>query len=74
MISKDWLTFWNTWPLMVPQLRPSKIDLYFQSIGMQFGAHVNASTGFENTTYKLEIPTDDLEIFKTNLSSSEGLG
>ena len=43
---------------------PQELDAYFQSIGMQFGAHVNASTGFENTTYKLEIPTDDPEIFK----------
>lgn len=41
---------------------PQELDTYFQSIGMQFGAHVNASTGFDKTIYKLEIPTDDPSI------------
>ena len=43
---------------------PQELDAYFQSIGMQFGAHVNASTGFDKTIYKLEIPTDDPEIIE----------
>ncbi len=38
---------------------PQALDAYFQSIGMRFGAHVNASTSFEQTIYKLETPTDD---------------
>ncbi len=29
-----------------------------QSIGMRFGAHVNAHTGFDETVYQLQIPTD----------------
>ena len=41
---------------------PHALDAYFQSIGMQFGAHVNASTGFDKTIYKIEVPTDDPEI------------
>lgn len=43
---------------------PQELDAYFQSIGMQFGAHVNASTGFDKTIYKLEIPTDDPSIIE----------
>lgn len=43
---------------------PQELDAYFQSIGMQFGAHVNASTGFDKTIYKLEIPTDDPAILE----------
>ena len=36
----------------------NSIDDYFNSIGLSIGNHFNASTGFENTTYKFEIPTD----------------
>jgi zinc protease len=43
---------------------PQALDAYFQSIGMKFGAHVNASTGFDKTIYKLEIPTDDPSILE----------
>ena len=31
---------------------------YLQSIGMRFGADVNAYTSFEETVYMLEVPTD----------------
>lgn len=31
---------------------------YLESIGVKFGAHLNASTGFDKTVYKLSIPTD----------------
>lgn len=30
-----------------------------QAMGMQFGAHVNAHTSFDETVYKLTVPTDD---------------
>jgi zinc protease len=30
-----------------------------QLAGMRFGADINASTGYEETVYKLEVPTDD---------------
>ncbi|MEH0157716.1 insulinase family protein [Limibacter armeniacum] len=36
---------------------------YLQSIGVRFGADLNASTGFDETTYILPIPTDDKEKF-----------
>ena len=42
----------------------SLID-YAESIGMDFGAEVNAHTNFEETVYKLEIPADNPEYFET---------
>lgn len=41
-----------------------ELEQYFESIGMSFGAHVNAQTGFEKTIYKIEVPTDNLEQFR----------
>jgi zinc protease len=32
---------------------------YLQSIGMRFGADVNAYTNFDETVYQLEVPSDD---------------
>jgi len=34
---------------------------YLQSIGVQFGAHLNAYTSFDETVYILPIPSDDAE-------------
>ena len=30
---------------------------FMQSLGMRFGAHVNANTSFDETVYQLQIPT-----------------
>ena len=38
---------------------------YLESIGSTFGADLNARTGFDDTLYFLEIPTDDPEITET---------
>ena len=38
---------------------------YLESIGINFGPDVNASTGFDSTNYFLEIPTDDPEVLET---------
>ena len=38
---------------------------YLESIGNIFGPDVNAQTGFDNTRYWLEFPTDDPEIAET---------
>ncbi len=35
---------------------------FMQSIGMRFGAHVNAYTSFDETVYQLEVPTDKPEV------------
>jgi zinc protease len=32
---------------------------FIESIGMQFGAHLNAYTGFDETVYMLRVPLDD---------------
>src|SRR6478672_1057666 len=34
------------------------IIAFMQAIGMRFGAHVNAHTGFDETVYQLQVPTD----------------
>lgn len=36
----------------------AEIIKYLESIGMRFGADLNASTSFDETIYKLEVPTD----------------
>ena len=40
---------------------------YFESIGARFGAHLNAQTSFDNTIYKLHIPTEKEEIMDQSL-------
>lgn len=35
---------------------------FLESIGMRFGQHLNASTSFDQTIYKLEVPWDDPEV------------
>lgn len=35
---------------------------YLESIGTQFGAHLNAYTSFDETVYMLQAPTDDQDI------------
>jgi zinc protease len=38
---------------------------FMESIGMRFGPGLNAYTGFDETVYMLQIPTDSSEIMKT---------
>ena len=38
---------------------------YLQSIGVRFGADLNASTGFDETVYQLSIPTDTARLVET---------
>jgi len=35
---------------------------YFESIGVAFGPDLNAHTSFDETVYKIEVPTDDEDI------------
>ena len=44
---------------------------FLQSTGMRFGADVNASTGFDETTYILTIPTDKPEIVEKSFQVLE---
>lgn len=38
---------------------------YLESLGVDFGPDLNASTGFDTTTYELEVPTEDAEVLET---------
>lgn len=40
---------------------------YLQNLGVEFGADLNAHTGFDETVYKLSVPTNDEAIFDTSL-------
>jgi len=40
---------------------------YFESIGVKFGSHLNANTGYERTLYKLTIPLEKDNLEKTFL-------
>ncbi len=41
---------------------------YLQKAGVKFGADVNASTSFNETIYKLPLPTDSMEVFAKSFS------
>jgi zinc protease len=38
--------------------KPGEMFSYFQSIGDRIGPHVNAATGYDSTTYLLDVPAD----------------
>ena len=38
---------------------------YLESIGMQFGPHINAYTSFDETVYMLRVPMDDPDVLET---------
>ena len=40
---------------------------FLESIGMEYGPHLNASTGFDKTIYQLKIPTNDPAIIKKSM-------
>src|SRR5262245_35037692 len=40
---------------------------FLQSTGMRFGAHINANTSFDQTVYKLQIPTDSPTVIDRSL-------
>src|SRR6266850_6605993 len=50
-----------------------KLDVvnFMQSLGMRFGAHVNANTSFDETVYQLQIPTDNPAVIDRALLALE---
>src|SRR6202171_3755159 len=40
---------------------------FMQSLGMRFGAHVNAHTSFDETVYQLQVPTDNPAVIAPSL-------
>ena len=49
----------------------SAIVDFLERIGMRFGADVNASTSFDETTYMLQVPTDTAKFVETGLDILE---
>lgn len=47
---------------------------YLQSVGVKFGAHLNAYTSFDETVYILPIPSDDEKILEQGLTILEDWG
>ena len=43
------------------------IGIFMQSLGMRFGAHVNAHTSFDETVYELQIPTGNAAVIDRSL-------
>ncbi len=43
------------------------VGTFMQSLGVRFGAHVNAHTGFDETVYELQIPTDSPAVIDRSL-------
>ena len=44
-----------------------ELSNYFESIGMEFGAEINAFTGFDQTVYMLKVPMDNPEFMEKGL-------
>ncbi|MCL4866315.1 MAG: insulinase family protein, partial [Gemmatimonadales bacterium] len=44
---------------------------YLESIGMRFGADLNASTSFDQTVYQLQVPTDSAAMLATGFQILE---
>lgn len=44
-----------------------EIVAFLEEVGMAFGPHVNAYVGFDETVYKMRLPTDDREVFDRGL-------
>ena len=42
--------------------KPGELVIYLESIGMRFGADVNAYTSYDETVYMLELPTDRVDL------------
>lgn len=45
----------------------NEVVKYYQSIGLNFGGDLNAHTGFDETVYKIQIPTDKKETFEKGI-------
>src|SRR5437588_559401 len=48
--------------------KPGELVSYFESIGARLGPHVNAQTGFEDTIYMLDLPTDKPAVIEKGLT------
>ncbi len=49
--------------------KPGELISYFESTGARLGPHVNAYTGFEETVYMLDLPSDKPEVVDRGLDA-----
>src|ERR1051325_2712015 len=49
--------------------KPGELVAYFESIGVSFGAHVNAYTSYDETVYMLDVPTDRMGALEHGLQA-----
>jgi zinc protease len=49
--------------------KPGELVSYFESVGARLGPHVNAATGFDETTYMLDLPTDNADVVNHGLTA-----
>jgi zinc protease len=49
--------------------KPGALVSYFESTGARLGPHVNAYTGFEETVYMLDLPSDKPEIVEKGFTA-----
>src|SRR5262245_43361782 len=49
--------------------KPGELVSYFESAGSRLGPHVNAQTGFEDTIYMLDLPSDKPEIVEKGFTA-----
>ena len=49
--------------------KPGELVSYFESTGARLGPHVNASTGFDETIYMLDLPTDKPEVVEKGFTA-----
>ena len=49
--------------------KPGELVSYFESFGARLGPHVNAQTGFEDTIYMLDLPSDKPEVVEKGLTA-----
>src|SRR3954462_13672116 len=53
---------------------PAELISYFESTGARLGPHVNAQTGFEDTIYMLDLPSDKPEVVGKGLTAFADFG
>src|SRR3954468_12597893 len=49
--------------------KPSELISYFESTGARLGPHVNAQTGFEDTIYMLDLPSDKPDVVQKGFTA-----
>jgi zinc protease len=54
--------------------KPGEIISYFESVGARLGPHVNARTGFDDTVYMLDVPSDKSDIVYRGLTALADFG